>query len=80
LFAAANGEEICRFADKADRTHQEQGREQNHGGHTQDGPDYTFDRVPLLDYDLSGIEFSIFYDDRARDVWRTSTGFLCGLV
>ena len=33
LFAAANGEEICRFADKADRTHQEQGREQNHGGH-----------------------------------------------
>jgi len=26
--------------------------------------DYTFDRVPLFDYDISGIEFSIFYEDR----------------
>ena len=26
--------------------------------------DYTFDRVPLFDYDISGIEFSMFYDDR----------------
>jgi hypothetical protein len=80
LFAAANGEEMCRFADKIDRTHPKQGREQNHGGHTQDGPDYTFDRVPLFDYDLSGIEFSIFYEDRARDVWGTPTGFLYRLV
>ncbi len=42
--------------------------------------DYTFDRVPLFDYDLSGIEFSIFYEDRARDVWGTPTGFLYRLV
>lgn len=38
--------------------------------------DYTFDRVPLFDYDLSGIEFSIFYEDRARNLWGTPTGFL----
>jgi hypothetical protein len=38
--------------------------------------DYTFDRVPLFDYDLSGIEFSIFYDDRARNLWGTPSGFL----
>jgi hypothetical protein len=38
--------------------------------------DYTFDRVPLFDFDLSGIEFSIFYEDRARDLWGTPTGFL----
>jgi len=38
--------------------------------------DYTFDRVPLFDYDLSGIEFSIFYEDRARNVWGTPTGFI----
>ncbi len=42
--------------------------------------DYTFDRVPLFDYDLSGIEFSIFYEDRARDVWGTPTGFLYRLI
>ena len=42
--------------------------------------DYTFDRVPLFDYDLSGIEFSIFYEDRARDVWGTPTGFLYKVV
>jgi hypothetical protein len=42
--------------------------------------DYTFDRVPLFDYDLSGIEFSIFYEDRARDVWGTPTGFLYRLA
>jgi hypothetical protein len=36
----------------------------------------TFDRVPLFDYDLSGIEFSVFYDDRARNLWGTPTGFL----
>ena len=38
--------------------------------------DYTFDRVPLFDYDISGIEFSVFYQDRARNLWGTPTGFL----
>jgi len=38
--------------------------------------DYTFDRVPLFDFDLAGIEFSIFYEDRARNLWGTPTGFL----
>jgi hypothetical protein len=38
--------------------------------------DYTFDRVPLFDYDISGIEFSIFYEDRARNLWGTPSGFL----
>ena len=38
--------------------------------------DYTFDRVPLFDFDLSGVEFSIFYEDRARNVWGTPTGFI----
>jgi hypothetical protein len=38
--------------------------------------DTTFDRVPLLDYDLSGTEFSVFYDDRARNLWGTPTAFL----
>jgi hypothetical protein len=38
--------------------------------------DYTFDRVPLFDYDLSGIEFSIFYEDRSRNLWGTPSGFL----
>lgn len=42
--------------------------------------DYTFDRVPLFDYDLSGIEFSIFYEDRARSLWGTPTGFLYKMV
>jgi hypothetical protein len=38
--------------------------------------DYTFDRVPLFDYDIAGIEFSIFYDDRSRNLWGTPSGFL----
>jgi hypothetical protein len=38
--------------------------------------DYTFDRVPLFDYDIAGIEFSAFYEDRARNLWGTPTGFL----
>lgn len=38
--------------------------------------DYTFDRVPLFDYDMSGIEFSVFYQDRARNLWGTPSGFL----
>jgi hypothetical protein len=42
--------------------------------------DYTFDRVPLFDYDAAGIELSIFYDDRARNLWGTPTGFLYKLV
>lgn len=42
--------------------------------------DYTFDRVPLFDFDISGIEFSIFYEDRARNLWGTPTGFLYKLT
>jgi hypothetical protein len=42
--------------------------------------DYTFDRVPLFDYDISGVEFSVFYEDRARNLWGTPTGFLYKLV
>jgi hypothetical protein len=42
--------------------------------------DYTFDRVPLFDYDIGGIEFSIFYEDRARNLWGTPTSFLYKLV
>lgn len=38
--------------------------------------DITFDRVPLFDYDISGIEFSIFYDDRSRNLWGTPSGYL----
>jgi hypothetical protein len=42
--------------------------------------DYTFDRVPLFDFDISGIEFSIFYEDRARNLWGSPTGFLYKLA
>ncbi len=35
-----------------------------------------FDRTPLFDYDISGVEFSVFYDDRASNLWGTPTGFL----
>ena len=42
--------------------------------------DYTFDRVPLFDYDIGGIEFSIFYEDRARNLWGTPTAFLYKMV
>lgn len=42
--------------------------------------DYTFDRVPLFDFDMAGIEFSIFYEDRARNLWGTPTGFLYKMV
>jgi hypothetical protein len=42
--------------------------------------DLSFDRVPLFDFDLSGIEFSIYYEDRAWDMWGTPTGFLYKLV
>ena len=42
--------------------------------------DRNIDRVPLFDFDLSGIEFSIFYEDRARNLWGTPTGFLYKLA
>jgi len=42
--------------------------------------DITFDRVPLFDFDISGIEFSIFYEDRSRNLWGTPTGFLYKMV
>jgi hypothetical protein len=38
--------------------------------------DYSFDRVPLFDFDIAGIEFSIFYEDRSRNLWGTPSGFL----
>ena len=38
--------------------------------------DITFDRVPLFDFDIAGIEFSIFYEDRSRNLWGTPSGFL----
>lgn len=44
------------------------------------GADRNFDRVPLFDFDLSGIEFSMFYQDRARNLWGTPTGFLYKLA
>lgn len=37
--------------------------------------DAEFDRVPLFDFDLSGIEISIFYEDRSRSLWGTPTAF-----
>jgi hypothetical protein len=42
--------------------------------------DSTFDRIPLFDFDPSGIEFSIFYEDRARNLWGSPTGFLYEIV
>jgi hypothetical protein len=42
--------------------------------------DYAFDRVPLFDYEAAGIEVSIFYEDRARNLWGTPTAFLYKLV
>ncbi len=44
------------------------------------GADRNFDRVPLFDFDISGIEFSIFYQDHARNLWGTPTGFLYKLA
>lgn len=37
--------------------------------------DIVFDRVPLFDFDIGGLEFSIFYENRARNLWGTPTGF-----
>lgn len=42
--------------------------------------DSTFDRIPLFDFDASGIEFSMFYEDRARNLWGSPTGFLYKIV
>ncbi|MGC9159215.1 MAG: hypothetical protein ACP5FH_09505 [Terracidiphilus sp.] len=41
--------------------------------------DSTFDRVPLFDFDISGVALSIFYEDRSRNLWGTPSGFLCKL-
>ena len=41
--------------------------------------DTVFDRVPLFDFDLGGLEFSVFFDDRARDLWGTPTAFAVSL-
>ena len=40
------------------------------------GGNCTFDRVPLFDFGLAGVEFSIFYEDRSRNLWGTPSGFL----
>lgn len=40
------------------------------------GADGVFDRVPLFEYDLGGIEFSVFYNDRSRNLWGSPSGFL----
>jgi hypothetical protein len=37
--------------------------------------DTIYDRVPLYDFDLGGVEFSVFYEDRARNLWGTPTAF-----
>lgn len=37
--------------------------------------DTIYDRVPLFDFDLGGMEFSVFYEDRALDLWGTPTAF-----
>ena len=41
--------------------------------------DTVFDRVPLFDFDLGGVEFSVFFDDRARELWGTPTAFAVSL-
>lgn len=40
------------------------------------GADGIYDRVPLFDYDLSGLQFSVFYSDRSRNLWGSPSGFL----
>ncbi len=40
------------------------------------GGDGQFDRVPLYEYDLGGLQFSVFYNDRARNLWGSPSGFL----
>jgi len=38
--------------------------------------DGIYDRVPLFDYDLSGLQFSVFYNDRSRNLWGSPSAFL----
>lgn len=38
--------------------------------------DGVFDRVPLFEYDLGGLQFSVFYNDRSRGLWGSPSGFL----
>ena len=40
------------------------------------GGDGVFDRVPLFDYDLGGLQFSVFYHDRSRSLSGSPSGFL----
>ncbi len=40
------------------------------------GGDGVFDRVPLFEYDLGGLQFSVFYNDRSRDLSGSPSGFL----
>lgn len=41
---------------------------------------YYFNHVPLIDYDLSGVELSCFYNDRACEEWATPTAYLWNFV
>ena len=38
--------------------------------------DGIFDRVPLYECDLGGLQFSVFYNDRSRNLWGSPSGFL----
>ena len=40
------------------------------------GADGVYDRVPLFEYDLGGLQFSVFYNDRSRNLWGSPSGFL----
>lgn len=40
------------------------------------GGDGVYDRVPLFEYDLGGLQFSVFYNDRSRNLWGSPSGFL----
>ena len=40
------------------------------------GADGIYDRVPLFEYDLGGLQFSVFYSDRSRNLWGSPSGFL----
>ena len=39
-----------------------------------------YTRVPLFDFGLSGLEFSVFYRERARPMWGTPSGFVVQIV
>lgn len=40
------------------------------------GGDGVYNRVPLYEYDLGGLQFSVFYNDRSRNLWGSPSGFL----